>query len=135
MTGTPRPCYRSISIVADGRLEVCDGAHCAFVMKKGGGQILGVASKGCSLVVSGEAIHKTFPPCLLPASPIAWFSTAVGHCKHGYFQERFPIDDGEGKLPKRVFAEIAEVEGPAVRSLSDSFHCLADGNFKLFCRD
>ena len=34
MTGTPRPCYRSISIVADGRLEVCDGAHCAFVMKK-----------------------------------------------------------------------------------------------------
>jgi hypothetical protein len=26
--------YRSISIVADGRLEVCDGAHCAFVMKK-----------------------------------------------------------------------------------------------------
>ena len=34
MTGTPRPCYRSISIVADGRLEVCDGAHWAFVMKK-----------------------------------------------------------------------------------------------------
>ncbi len=37
MTGTPRPCYRSISIVADGRLEVCDGAHWAFVMKKIGG--------------------------------------------------------------------------------------------------
>src|SRR5208337_3423156 len=34
VSGTPRPCYRSISIVADGRLEVCDGAHCAFVMKK-----------------------------------------------------------------------------------------------------
>ena len=34
MTGTPRPCYRSISIVAAGRLEVCDGAHWAFVMKK-----------------------------------------------------------------------------------------------------
>jgi len=34
VTGTPQPCYRSISIVADGRLEVCDGAHCAFVMKK-----------------------------------------------------------------------------------------------------
>jgi hypothetical protein len=34
VTGTPRPCYRSISIVADGRLEVCDGAHWAFVMKK-----------------------------------------------------------------------------------------------------
>ena len=34
MTGTPRPCYRSISIVADGRLDVCDGAHWAFVMKK-----------------------------------------------------------------------------------------------------
>ena len=24
-TGTARPCYRSISIVADGRLDVCDG--------------------------------------------------------------------------------------------------------------
>src|SRR5208282_4688398 len=24
VTGTARPCYRSISIVADGRLEVCD---------------------------------------------------------------------------------------------------------------
>ena len=34
MTGTPRPGYRSISIVADGRLGVCDGAHWAFVMKK-----------------------------------------------------------------------------------------------------
>ena len=34
MTGTPRACYRSNSIVADGRLEVCDGAHWAFVMKK-----------------------------------------------------------------------------------------------------
>ena len=34
MTGTPQPCYRSISIVADGRLEVCDGAHWAFVMKE-----------------------------------------------------------------------------------------------------
>jgi hypothetical protein len=34
VTGTPRPCYRSISIVADGRLGVCDGAHWAFVMKK-----------------------------------------------------------------------------------------------------
>jgi hypothetical protein len=32
--GAPRPCYRSISIVADGRLDVCDGAHWAFVMKK-----------------------------------------------------------------------------------------------------
>jgi len=31
---TPRSCYRSISIVADGRLEVCDGAHRAFVVKK-----------------------------------------------------------------------------------------------------
>jgi hypothetical protein len=39
VTGTPRPCYRSISIVADGRLAVCDGAHSLFVMKKGGGQI------------------------------------------------------------------------------------------------
>ena len=37
-TGTPRPCYRSISIVADGRLGVCDGAYIAFVMKKGRGQ-------------------------------------------------------------------------------------------------
>ena len=34
MTGTPRACYRSISIVSDGRLGVCDGAHWAFVMKK-----------------------------------------------------------------------------------------------------
>ncbi len=34
MTDTPRACYRSISIVADERLEVCDGAHWAFVMKK-----------------------------------------------------------------------------------------------------
>jgi hypothetical protein len=34
MTGTPLSCHRSISIVADGRLEVCDGAHWAFVMKK-----------------------------------------------------------------------------------------------------
>src|ERR1019366_6508701 len=42
VTGTPRPCYRSISIVADGRLEVCDGAHWAFVMKKGRGQIAAV---------------------------------------------------------------------------------------------
>jgi hypothetical protein len=33
VTGTPRSCYRSISIIADGRLEVCDGAHWAFVMK------------------------------------------------------------------------------------------------------
>src|ERR1017187_6715364 len=41
VTGTPRPCYRSISIVADGRLEVCDGAHGAFVMKERGG-IFGV---------------------------------------------------------------------------------------------
>lgn len=81
------------------------------------------------------AIPKTFLPCLLPASPIARSSTAVGHCKHCYFQKRFLIDDGEGKLPKRVFAEIAEVEGPALRSLSDSFHRVADGNFKLFCRD
>jgi hypothetical protein len=39
VTGTPRPCYRSISIVADGRLAVCDGAHSLFVMKKGSGQI------------------------------------------------------------------------------------------------
>ena len=85
--------------------------------------------------VAHPAIHKTFLPCLLPASPIARSSTAVGHCKHCYFQERFLIDDGEGKLSKRVFAEIAELEGPALRSLSDSFHCLADGNFKLFCRD
>ena len=34
MTGTPRACYKSISIVSDGRLGVCDGAHWAFVMKK-----------------------------------------------------------------------------------------------------
>jgi len=33
-TGTPWACYRSIFIVADGRLDVCDGAHWAFVMKK-----------------------------------------------------------------------------------------------------
>src|ERR1039458_5585213 len=45
VTGTPRPCYRSISIVADGRLEVCAGAHWAFVMKKGCGQILGQRRK------------------------------------------------------------------------------------------
>jgi hypothetical protein len=32
-TGTPLACHRSISIVADGRLDVCDGAHWAFVMK------------------------------------------------------------------------------------------------------
>ena len=31
--GTARPCHRSISIVADGRRDVCDGAHGAFVMK------------------------------------------------------------------------------------------------------
>ena len=36
MADTARPCYRSISIVSDGRLGVCDGAHWAFVMKKGG---------------------------------------------------------------------------------------------------
>ena len=35
------------SIVADGRLEVCDGSYIAFVMKTGRGKILGVASKGC----------------------------------------------------------------------------------------
>jgi hypothetical protein len=34
LTGTARPCHRSISIVADGRLDVCDGAHRIFVMKK-----------------------------------------------------------------------------------------------------
>jgi hypothetical protein len=34
VTGTPRACYRSISIVSAGRLGVCDGAHWAFVMKK-----------------------------------------------------------------------------------------------------
>jgi hypothetical protein len=34
LTGTPLPCHRSISIVADGRFGVCDGAHWAFVMKK-----------------------------------------------------------------------------------------------------
>jgi hypothetical protein len=33
--GTPLSCHRSIAIVVDGRLEVCDGAHRAFVMKKG----------------------------------------------------------------------------------------------------
>jgi hypothetical protein len=32
--GAPLSCHRSISIVADERLEVCDGAHWAFVMKK-----------------------------------------------------------------------------------------------------
>ncbi len=35
LTGTPLPCDRSMSIVADGRLGVCDGTHRAFVMKKG----------------------------------------------------------------------------------------------------
>jgi hypothetical protein len=34
VTGTPRACYRSISIVSHGRLGVCDSAHWAFVMKK-----------------------------------------------------------------------------------------------------
>ena len=34
MAGTPRACYRSTSIVADGRLGVCDGARWAFVGKK-----------------------------------------------------------------------------------------------------
>ena len=37
------------SIVADVRLEVCDASYIAFVMKKGRGQILGVASKGCDI--------------------------------------------------------------------------------------
>jgi hypothetical protein len=33
-SGTLLCCHRSISIVADGRFDVCDGAHWAFVMKK-----------------------------------------------------------------------------------------------------
>ena len=33
LTGASRPCHRSISIVGDQRLEVCDRAHWAFVMK------------------------------------------------------------------------------------------------------
>ena len=33
------------SIVADGRLDVCDGAHCAFVMKKAKGQIAAVGER------------------------------------------------------------------------------------------
>jgi hypothetical protein len=39
VTGTPLSCHRSISIVADERLEVRDGAYWAFVMKKGKGRI------------------------------------------------------------------------------------------------
>ncbi len=34
LTGTPLSCHRSISIVADGRFDVCDGEHRIFVMKK-----------------------------------------------------------------------------------------------------
>jgi hypothetical protein len=33
--GTPLSCHRSIAIVADGRLEVCDDAHRIFVMERG----------------------------------------------------------------------------------------------------
>jgi len=29
--GTPLSCYRSVSIVADGRVDVCDGDHWGFV--------------------------------------------------------------------------------------------------------
>ncbi len=32
--GTPLSCHRSIAIVADGRFEVCDGAHRMFVMER-----------------------------------------------------------------------------------------------------
>lgn len=59
----------------------------------------------------------------------------MGHGKDGYFQEPLSIDDSEWKLPESVFAEVAEVGGPALRSLPDSFDCLPDDNRKLFCGD
>ena len=61
MTGTPRPCYRSISIVADGRLGVCDGAHWAFVMKKVKGPALrfaiGWATRLSTSIVPKGPLH------------------------------------------------------------------------------
>jgi hypothetical protein len=59
----------------------------------------------------------------------------MGDGKDDYLQERFLIDDGEGKLAKSVFAEIAEVEGPPLGSFSDSFDCLPDSTLKLLCSD
>jgi hypothetical protein len=45
LTGTPRPCHRSISIVANGRVDVCDCAHSAFVMNMGGKRQIAAAAK------------------------------------------------------------------------------------------
>jgi hypothetical protein len=69
VTGTPRPCYRSISIVADGRLEVCDGAHWAFVMKKGRGRTRELRSRlelrldTCACSDAGRIGLKTCARC------------------------------------------------------------------------
>ena len=57
VTGTPRPCYRSISIVDDGRLEVCDGAHWAFVMKKVNGPAQAKTRLECATRHPSEASH------------------------------------------------------------------------------
>jgi hypothetical protein len=46
LTGTPRPYHRSITIVADGRFGVCDGARWAFVMKEAKGPALRFAIGG-----------------------------------------------------------------------------------------
>jgi hypothetical protein len=56
----------------------------------------------------------------------------VGDGKDDYLQERFLIDDSEGKLAESVFAEIAEVEGPPLGSFFNSFDCLPDSDIKLF---
>ena len=60
--------HRSISIVADGRLEVCDAAHRIFVMKKGRGQIAAGGEK--SQAVGGRGIppfrkRRVEPPASL----------------------------------------------------------------------
>jgi hypothetical protein len=72
---------------------------------------------------------------LLPTFPVARSPAAMGDGKDDYLQERFLIDDGEGKLAESVFAEIAEVEGPPLGSFFNAFDCLPDSTLKLLCSD
>ena len=85
MTGTPRACYRSISIVADGPLEVCDGAHWAFVMKKG--QRLRLRGKEDGIVYTVDSYTSWMHNCIYEDEDMEFDwddeKNAANFAKHG----------------------------------------------------
>jgi hypothetical protein len=57
---------------------------------------------------------------MAPISPVIRTAPAMGDRENDNFRRESLVEDAEGKLPKRIFSNIGDIDRPTLRAISDS---------------